>query len=68
MATSTDEIIPVSRVSRDGDGYCVRCPHCKAVIGIEGDDLQEIVGEQYRHRACGGWLSVAFDARYVKAV
>ena len=61
----TDEILTVTRVSKDGGDYVVKCPHCKAIIGIEGDDLSEIKGEQYLCR-CGGWLQVGFNARYVK--
>jgi hypothetical protein len=59
-------ILEVHRVTRDGGDYCVRCPHCKRLIGIEGDDLSEIRGEQYQHHACGGWLQVSTTARYVK--
>ncbi len=61
-----DEIRTVKRVTRDGDGYAVICPHCNRVIGIEGDDLSEIRGEQYQHRSCGGWLEVSHDAVFVK--
>lgn len=66
MATATDEIKTVMRVSKDGGDYVVRCPHCERVIGVEGDDLSEIRGEQYQHGKCGGWLQVGFNARYVK--
>lgn len=62
----TDEILTVKHVSRDGGSYCVRCPHCKEITYVEGDDLQEIAGEQYKHNyACGGWFEVDFDARFV---
>lgn len=66
MNTATDEIITVKRVIKDGGAYCARCPHCKDLIGLEGDDLSEIRGEQYQHRACGGWLQVAHEARFVR--
>lgn len=59
-------ILDVHLVTRDGGSYCVRCPHCKQILGIDGDDLSEIRGEQYQHRACGGWLEVSSGARYVK--
>ena len=65
MAAATDEIKTVRRVSKDGGDYCVKCPHCESVIGIEGNDLSEIQGEQYQHRRCGGWLQVDHDARFV---
>lgn len=68
MQTATDEIKIVKRVSRDGCEYIVTCPHCSSIIGVEGDDLSEIQGEQYQHRRCGGWLEVARDARYVKTL
>lgn len=65
---STDEIKTVTLVSKDGGDYVVACPHCKDIIGIEGDDLSEIRGEQYRRGRdhCGGWLEVSRSARYVK--
>lgn len=63
---ATDEILEVSRVSREQGEYIVKCPHCGAVIGLEGDDLSEMRGEQYHHKLCGGWLMVGYDARYVK--
>ena len=66
MQTATDEIKTVRRVSKDGGDYCVRCPHCGHVIGIEGDYLSEIQGNQYQHRLCGGWLQVDYDARFVR--
>ena len=74
-----DEIKTVRRVSSDGGDYCVKCPHCGAVIGIEGADLSEIRGEQYQHTrrdwqgphgmkssGCGGWLQVSHDAAFVR--
>lgn len=76
---ATDEIITVRAVSRDGGDWVVRCPHCKAVIGVEGDTLEDIRGEQYQHKrreypgpngprfnGCGGWLEVAHNARRVE--
>jgi len=66
---STDEIKMVSRVTRDGGDYTVVCPHCKAVIGIEGDDMSEIIGAQYDHggkRGCGGTFEISQSARYVR--
>ncbi|GER21303.1 hypothetical protein [Variovorax boronicumulans] len=56
----------VRLVSKDGGDYCVRCPHCRNIIGIEGDDMSEVRGEQYQHGSCGGWLEVSHDARFVK--
>lgn len=71
----TDEILDVHQVSKDGPGeYVVRCPHCRQVIGVEGERLGEIRGEQYQHQkreligwpgsavGCDGWLQVASDA------
>lgn len=63
---ATDEIKTVNRVSKDGGDYVVKCPHCGDIIGVEGDDLSEIQGEQYRHRSCGGWLQIDFQARFVR--
>ncbi len=69
-------ILDVHLVTRDGGSYCVRCPHCKVIMGIEGEDMSEIRGEQYEHRwysawsktekGCKGWFEVSRDARFVK--
>lgn len=72
-------ILPVRKVSKDGGDYVVKCPHCKDIIGIGGDDLSEIRGEQFQHRkreypgpngpksnGCDGWLEVSTDAVYVR--
>lgn len=64
--TEKNEILTVHKVTKDGGDYTVMCPHCKSLIGLEGDDLSEIRGEQFQHRACGGWLEVSHDARFVK--
>ncbi len=63
-------ILTVKRYSYDGGELVVRCPHCKAVIGVEGQDGDDIRGEQFLHRGrgCDGWLEVATDARRVDAV
>lgn len=63
---ASNEIKTVRRVAKNFGNYAVRCPHCGQVIGIEGADLSEIRGEQYQHRACGGWLQVSDDARFVR--
>jgi len=70
--TATDEIKTVRAVSKDGGDYCVKCPHCGEVIGIEGDDLSQIRGGQFQHKrkewqgargmrssGCDGWLQVS---------
>lgn len=77
---ATDEILTVQRVSKDGGTYCVKCPHCKEIIGIDGDDLSEIRGEQYQHKrreyqgargpkfiGCDGWLEVSRTAVFAGA-
>lgn len=60
-----DTIKPVARVSKDGGDYVAKCPHCRKVIGLEGDDLSQLRGEQFQHKACGGWLEVVHSARFV---
>jgi hypothetical protein len=78
-AQGADLILTVRRVSKDGGGYVVKCPHCEFVIGIEGDDLSEIRGEQFQHRrreypgpngprssGCDGWLAVSRNAVFVR--
>lgn len=62
----SNAILSVIRVSKEAGDYIVKCPHCKSIIGIEGNDLSEIRGEQYNHRACGGWLEVSHDARFAR--
>lgn len=63
---ATDEIKTVRRVGKDGGDYVVTCPHCRRIMGIEGDDLSEIRGEQYQDKVCGGWLEVSQDAHFVR--
>lgn len=66
-----NEIKDVRLVSKDFGSYCVRCPHCGEIIGIDGDDMSEVRGEQYQHRingtaGCGGWMQIDWDARFVR--
>ena len=65
LSDANDEIKPVSRVTKDGGDYTVKCPHCLRLIGLEGDDLSQIRGEQFQHKHCGGWLEVTHEARFV---
>ena len=65
MCEATDEILPVYRVTKDGGDYTVKCPHCRRLIGLDGDDLSQIRGEQFQHKHCGGWLEVVSSARFV---
>lgn len=45
--SASDEILLVRHVSRDTDrSYTALCPHCSQVIGLEGDDLDEVRGQQ----------------------
>lgn len=67
----SEEIKTVTRVSKDWGQYVVKCPHCGAIIGVEGEDLSEIRGEQYQHgsvggHGCGRWLQVSSEARFVE--
>ncbi|MBV2131999.1 hypothetical protein KRX52_04200 [Pseudomonas sp. MAP12] len=65
--SAPDEILLVRQVSRDTDrSYVVRCPHCSQVIGIEGDEIDEVRGEQYQHKRCSGWLEVSNTAVSVR--
>lgn len=66
---STDYILDVHQVSRDGGSYYVICPHCKRGVNIDGDDLSEVRGEQFQHTyRCGGWFQVSSTARFVKVL
>lgn len=64
----TDEYIyDVNHIARDNDMSIIcRCPHCQEIIGIDGQELEDVRGEQYKCR-CGGWLEVSSTARRVKA-
>lgn len=72
-------ILPVKLVSKDGGDYCVKCPHCQSIIGIQGEDMSEIRGEQFQHKkrefqgprgmktmGCDGWLEVTRNAKFVR--
>jgi hypothetical protein len=76
---ASEEILTVLLVSKDGGDYCVRCPHCGDIIGVDGQDLSEIRGEQFHHKrreypgpagprynGCGSWLEVGSSARFVR--
>ncbi len=61
-----DYIYDVHHVARDTDRSLIcRCPHCQNIVGIDGDDIDEVQGEQYTCR-CGGMLQIDYDARMVK--
>lgn len=68
MCEASDEILSVHRVTKDGGDYTVKCPHCGQLIGIEGDDMSQILGEQFQHHRCGGWLEVDRCARFVPSL
>lgn len=68
MCEATDEILPVDRVTKDGGAYTVKCPHCRSLIGLEGESLSDMRGEQYQHQLCGGWLEVTHSARFVQVL
>ncbi|WP_314408827.1 hypothetical protein [Pseudomonas kuykendallii] len=62
-----DYIYDVGQVARDSDRSLIcRCPHCQEIIGIEGDDIADAQGEQFKCR-CGGWFQIDYDAVRVKA-
>ncbi|WP_321967024.1 hypothetical protein [Burkholderia cepacia] len=61
-----DEIKVAKRFCKDGSEWAIRCEHCREVIYVEDGDDGTPRGEQYRHRACGGWNEVSVDATLVK--
>lgn len=63
-------ILTVKRFAHDGGSLVVRCPHCKEVIGVDGDEGDDIRGEQFQHRSkrCDGWIEVWRQARRVAEV
>lgn len=76
---TANAILTVGRVSRDGGDYVVKCPHCHEIIGIQGEDLSEVRGEQFQHKrreypgprglktiGCEGWLEVSHKATFVR--
>lgn len=62
----SDEIKTVRRFSKDGGDWCIKCAHCGQIIGVDDGDDGTPRGEQYQHRACGGWNEVSHGARFVK--
>lgn len=59
-------IYEVHHLVRDDDmSICCRCPHCQAVIGVEGDEFGDVLGEQYQCR-CSGWFEVSYSASRLK--
>lgn len=65
---ATNEIIDVSRVSKDMGDYVVKCPHCDRTIGIEGPSMRDVRGGQYQCPSddCRGHLQVTTDAKFVE--
>lgn len=62
-----DYIYDVHHVARDTVGSLIcRCPHCQNITGIEGDDLEDVQGEQYTCR-CGGMFHIDSDAVRIRA-
>ncbi len=64
MATATDEILTVQYFAREDGDWIARCPHCKRVVCMNGEE--PIRGEQFQDRVCGGWMDVAHDAVRLK--
>ncbi|MBU0564907.1 MAG: hypothetical protein KJ890_15565 [Gammaproteobacteria bacterium] len=61
-----DYIYDVHHVARDYDRSLIcRCPHCQEITGLDGDDVEDVQGEQYKCR-CGGWFQIDSCARRVK--
>ena len=60
----TDQYIyEVHHLVRDNDmSICCRCPHCQRVLGIEGDECDDVRGEQYQC-TCGGGFEVSYNAK-----
>lgn len=59
-------IYDVDELSRDSDGSIIcRCPHCQNIAGLDGDEYEDVRGEQYTCR-CGGMFQIDSDARRVR--
>lgn len=63
---AADEIKIARRYSKDAGDWAIKCAHCGQIIGVEDGDDGTPRGEQYQHRACGGWTMVDGDARFVR--
>lgn len=62
-----EPIYDVIHIARDNDMSIVcRCPHCQEVMGIEGDEPDDVRGEQYQCRRCLGWMEVTYEAKLIK--
>ncbi|WP_415913377.1 hypothetical protein [Neptuniibacter sp. QD37_11] len=62
--SASDKILSVEHVHADGWGFSVECPHCHAIMTIQGQGIEDIQGEQYQHylNGCGGWIEVSNTA------
>lgn len=59
-------IYNVDELSRDNDGSIIcRCPHCQNITGLEGQEFEDVRGEQYTCR-CGGMFQIDTSARRVR--
>ena len=72
---ATEDILTVNKIGRaDGEWGCF-CPHCGRPIFFSEDDIDNVRGSQYQHKAftsflsnerCDGWLEVDSSARHVR--
>lgn len=58
--TKSDEIKPVARFFKEGGEFLLKCPHCKAIRGINNEfgSINKLSGEQYQDNLCNGWFEV----------
>lgn len=60
-----DYIYDVHHLARDTDGSLIcRCPHCQDIIALDGQDEEDVQGEQFTCR-CGGMFQIDDDARRI---
>lgn len=63
---SDEFIYDVDQLSRDNDGSIIcRCPHCQDIAALDGDEFEDVRGEQYTCR-CGGMFQIDSDAQRVR--
>lgn len=68
MTTTSNSILPVSLLFKEGDEFIHKCPHCGNIRGIENEtgSFSDVLQEQYEDNMCGGTYEISRDARLVK--
>ncbi len=70
--TASDEILIVTKLYRDrNEGeILLKCPHCARIIGLNGDEEDEIdfEGAQFEDNICKGTFEIGDNPVFIKDV